>query len=751
MHHPLPLNAQVVYLSLLLMLTAGAYPPVNGAIRWESIGPGGGGWIECLAVDPRDPGTVYAGSDVGGIFKSTDGGASWHASNIGLKNDFIRDIVIDPDNPDVIYAATPGGVHKSVDRGETWTVLRNGFPPVAAHAFSSPVNTIAIDPRNSSVLYAGVGRRDKEGAGTIYKSTDGGGHWWIVNADGTIHPRAVIYSICVHPVDTGVLYAGTDRGVYRSSDGGVTWSPKNNGLAHQNVRAVAVGARQPHTLYLALGALHREGTISGGAVYRSDNEGEDWELIREERLYSEGDISGDAPIGALSPDYFSIEVSPVDSRVCFAGDVSWKTGGLYVSRDAGTTWSGLTAPGHIRGYGWITQWGVGVTSAAIAPSDPRVMYIGTSGHIFRSGDEGRTWRQVYSAPAGGGDEGRSASRGLETTCIHSITLDPRIPGTLYVGYFDLGLLISRDGGRSFTRSVTGMSYPNNTFTVAPDPDDSLILYAGTGEWSRNEGALCKSTDGGASWRVIGTPKTGLPLGRPRFICVDPQSPRETRIVYTAIDEKGIFKSIDGGASWRAVNRGLSSQDIRALIVHPSRSDTLFTACGGTVEEGGGLYVTHNGAALWKRVATDEVFPNIQTLLIDPHNPEILYAGHRTYYDPARQEYISGGVFRGTDEARNWVKLLDDTFVSSIAVHPADPNSIYAGCPDHNYHDFSRGTGLYKSTDGGTHWALVNEGLSGLRVSCVSIQPEEPSVVYCGTEGNGLFRSSTQNSIHEEER
>lgn len=180
----------------LFFITAALCPPLFSldspapGAGWQNIGPGGGGWIKALAVDPHNPMIVYAGCDVGGVFKSVDGGETWQTANQGLENDFINGIAIDPNDSQVVYAATPGGVHKSSDGGKSWTIKRKGFPPVSRDDFSAPVNTLAIAPDNSNILYAGIGPRKPYDTGRFYKSIDAGESWFLVNATKDIPGQA---------------------------------------------------------------------------------------------------------------------------------------------------------------------------------------------------------------------------------------------------------------------------------------------------------------------------------------------------------------------------------------------------------------------------------------------------------------------------------------------------------------------------------------------------------------------------------
>ncbi len=722
---------------LCLLLCISSSNSLYAQIEWENIGPGGGGWIECLAVDPRDENIVYSGSDVGGVYKSIDGGATWKISNDGLMNDFVRDIKIDPKNPDVIYLATPGGVHKSTNGGKNWIILRNGFPEISEGAFSAPVNTLAIDPVNTNIIYAGIGLRGLQGRGQIYKSTDAGSSWVLLNLKNQIHPQAVIYSICIHPANRSLLFIGTDYGIYVSKDAGRTWHESNEGLPNKNVRAITIGKAPQYILYLTVWTSSKKALVHNGGVYRSIDAGKTWQRVYKGLNHFMGvNPEPDNSItSSTTSNYYPIAADPKSSNVCYVADVSWVSGGLYKTIDSGFNWKRCTERMHFRDYGWITQWTTVVNSIAISDSNPNIIYIGTSGHIFKTEDAGNSWNQVYSNSS---SKGLSSSRGLEPTCIYSTTIKPGEKDVLYVSYYDLGLLISEDGGINFKRVTNGMEYKDNTFVVVADPDKANILYAGTGEWSDNQGQLCKSQNAGTNWKVIGSSKNGLNEGRVRFIVVDPISPIESRTIYVGVDDKGVFKSSDSGRKWIPVNAGLPSKDMRALLMCPSNPGMLYCAIGERANEKGGLYKSIDAVA-WQKVNQTIEFPDIQSIVIDRNNPEILYLAHREYYSSESGSYSEGGLFKSIDAGKNWERLLDERFVSAVAIDPNDSNVIYAGLSDHNYHDYSRGAGLLMSVDAGKSWTPVNNGMEGLRVSHLNISPNKPNNIYCATEGNGLFK------------
>jgi photosystem II stability/assembly factor-like uncharacterized protein len=225
-----------------------------GTNQWTTHGPGGG-TITILAVDPSAPSTLYAGTEGGGAFKSTDGGGSWFAINSGLINAHVKAIAIDPVTTSTLYAGTfppAGGVFKSTDSGGNWSAVNTGLTDPDVYA-------LAIDPVTTTTLYAGT-----EGGG-IYKSTDGGSNWSAINNGLT---DLMVHSLAIDPTTPTSLYAGTyGGGVFKSTNGGGNWSAINTGLTSFLVIALAIDPVAPGKLYV--------GTEDGG-VFKSNDGGANW-------------------------------------------------------------------------------------------------------------------------------------------------------------------------------------------------------------------------------------------------------------------------------------------------------------------------------------------------------------------------------------------------------------------------------------------------------------------------------------------
>ncbi|MGH9769874.1 MAG: SBBP repeat-containing protein, partial [Blastocatellia bacterium] len=225
---------------------------------------GGGSWnrigaaltierVNAFALDPTNSAIIYVAASNGGVFKSTDGGANWNAINNGfaaggnpptLFN--ATSIAIDSSNPSRIFALVNGGLYRSVNGGATWALNLMGTAPRA----------LAMDPRNPSTIYAGTGGASERG---LFKTTDGGETWKAIGTGLTVDNKPdfnlSVTALAIDPINPSILYAGVEEigdrfyKVYKSMDGGESWSPSRKGLADANVQLLAVDPQAPSRLH----------------------------------------------------------------------------------------------------------------------------------------------------------------------------------------------------------------------------------------------------------------------------------------------------------------------------------------------------------------------------------------------------------------------------------------------------------------------------------------------------------------------
>ncbi|MCX7597502.1 MAG: glycoside hydrolase, partial [Armatimonadetes bacterium] len=371
--------------------------PVGGAVTWRNVGPGGGGWIEAIACDPKDPNVLYVGCDVGGFYFSADGGLHYEIRNAGLRNPFVEAIAVCPADSQLILLGTEGGIFRSTDQGRSWRWIRAGFPGVQRYSFSAPIGTLCFDPTNPRVAYAGIGRPRWDKPSTpplMYRSEDAGETW--VDCDrGAFPPDAIVSCVQVKPDDGRVVLAATSRGVFRSDDGGQSWRPSNEGLANLWAQELAFAPSAPNVVYLTVRTTARAGEEYNGGVYRSDDAGRTWQR-RADGLPTNLGRADESPY--MTASVFQIVVDPRDANVAYVGERSWVAAGVFKTTDGGRRWERVSyhwGENKNMDQGWINFWGPSVECMAISPAEPDRVYFGTSGHVYVTLDGGKTWVQRY--------------------------------------------------------------------------------------------------------------------------------------------------------------------------------------------------------------------------------------------------------------------------------------------------------------------------------------------------------------------
>jgi len=725
----------------------------TGAPTWNNLGPGGGGWIESICASPHDLNELFAGCDIGGFYRSTDGGKSYRIYNTGLRGYCPERIVPHPRDPNVIYLGCQSGVHKSTDRGRTWQWLRAGFEPKQRYRWSAPIGALAIDPHAPDTLYAGIGLprgviyvgpgvpMATFGKGAVYKTLDGGRHWVLINTPGSLPQDAWITDLLIHPHDSRHLYLASQHGVYQSHDAGITWQRTISGLAHAHVRRIALCLRQPNVLYLTLRSQPGRQPWQGG-VYKSVDGGKQWFPCVKGLKQHVGKPGQPDP---MTSNYDWLVVHPAHPDIAYVGGNAWWSATIFKTTDGGKTWTDIVRRrGDVNiDVGWLTMFGATVQCLTMSPVDPDVLYYGTDGTIFKTTDAGGHWQQAYTRVL---PDGRFHTTGLEVTGLRNIVVHPNNPQRLYFCYQDIGLLISDDGGRSLRRCVKGIEprpLNNTCFNVVFDPDEPDHCWASFGAWASNQGVVAESTDGGFTWRMRGMPETGLPNARHRILLLDPTSPRHARRLMATVDTHGVFASEDGGRTWQARNSGLPHGNIRGLVRHPTQSTTYWCALGDDGKQPGAVFRTDDVGKTWRRVSRDLMVANVRALAVAPSDVQRLYLAGADRMLAGR--FVRGGLFRSDDGGLTWRTILEDDFVEALAVNPLNADVVYAGLWDAPYHDECTGDGIVMTRDGGKTWTSINgTGLTCKRVARIVVDPHDPNRLYLGTTGNGVFVGRVSN-------
>ena len=695
---------------------------------WEMVGPGGGGWIQSILASRHNPNRLYVGCDVGGVYRSDDGGRTYRVSTAGLQCYFIECMVEHPNNPDILYVGGKSGVYKSVDGGRTFQWLRTGFPPVQEHGYSAMVSKLAIDPQHPEILYAAIGqpRERRGGQGALYKSCDSGATWQQVIKDKQLGDLA-IYDLAMHAQQPQRLLIATAKGVYASLDGGAHWALSSQGLpSHLRTRRLAQSPSQPEIVYVSLEGKSGETPWQAG-VYRSDDGGATWQP-RNAGLKQWNGKEGQSIMFATWVD--TLAIHPQNPDIVYAGSPPWIDSTIYKTTDGGQHWTRSYRggkEGNVTSPGWISFWGVSAECLTLSPLEPERLYFGTSGMVYATTNGAATWEQRYTQERA---DGKLAGTGLEVTCLHSVTPHPNIQDRLYFGYYDIGLLISEDGGKSFERCMQGVpkGRDNSCFCVAFDPDDNQRVYAGFGEWGSNHGLVMTSADGGRNWVSLEKPGNGMVNARPRDLFVS----RDT-LAYLAVGT-GICVSTNRGETWQVRNGTLPGERLCAFAVDAA-AQRYAVALKPAQGEAGAIYTSLDRGLTWQPLNPDQVpLSEVRQLrLCDGW----LYCTLRGCM--IGSNYVAGGAYRCELARGTWTRIYTNRFCEALTVDAHNHARLYISLHDHPYHDQCRGGGVMVSNDRGTTWQRATDAtLHNSAVTWIAQDPFRPARLWLGTGGNSAF-------------
>ncbi|HEX6902154.1 MAG TPA: hypothetical protein VF789_20730 [Thermoanaerobaculia bacterium] len=487
----------------------------------------------------RPSGLVYIASSQG-VWKSWNGGRTWQSANgnLSVYSRKVYGLVVSPTDSRTLYASIEGSyrgvvLYRSTDGGGSWKAT--AYPPTSKYIASQTL-VLEVSPRSPLLVFAmffNVIGRDQE---SLYRSTDGGGHWTAVGLTGTS-----FWSLTVAPSALRYVYAACggskSSGVMASEDGGLTWGWRG-GIAALDAVAFAPDPGGQGVLWLS----------TGEKLFRSATGGIRWQ--RQQPL-----LNGQVMDVAVPP------LAPLSAYVLFYSYGSG-TAEVWWTPDRGLSWTRTGSAGGLNPKNRL--WA--------DPADPEVLWADSRGSLYRSPDAGATWEYQDVT---------------DEVALGDLKFAPSRPSTVYLAGVRAasdgsvrraGVLRSDDGGVHWTRADAGLDAPPVT-ALAVDPVDPRRVYAATRDSLNPLGdGLWVTGDGGATWARAGEELRGLAI---EAVAASPVA----GVVWASTEDGRLFRSGDGGATWEERTESFPASRIHGLAFDPFDPLRLYAVTSG------GLYVT----------------------------------------------------------------------------------------------------------------------------------------------------------------
>jgi photosystem II stability/assembly factor-like uncharacterized protein len=690
--------------------------------HWRELGPAvTSGRITAFAVHPANPDLIYTATASGGAWKTENGGTSWRPVFSEEGSVSLGAITLDPSDPDVVWVGTGeqnsvrsssfgDGVYRSLDGGESWEHM--------GLAESRHVGRILIHPTNPDVVFVAAlgslwGPNPERG---LYKTTDGGSHWTKVL--GPSEYTGVV-EVVMDPRNPDILFAATfqrerrqwsmlgggpESGLFRSTDGGGSWSKVEGGFASGNLGRIGITycPGSPEILYA--GAVGPD-----GGIFRSTDGGVHWE--RRNRSIQSHWYYGELVCDPENPDRLYVPMTP-----------------LYVSDDGGSTFRDLVGSSvHVDHH---TLW--------VNPHDPSHLMVGNDGGIYISRDRGESWLWQSNLPV---------------MQLYTVSVDMQEPFYhVYGGTQDNGSW----GGPVGTRFARGTSFEDWTYTAGGDgfysqvdPTDADIIY------SESQYGVLYRLDRRTGERRRIQPwqpqDEDVPPYRWNWSAPFASSPHHSGTLYFAANV--LFRSRDRGDSWEVVSPDLTRRISRDSLplqgrIQPAEAVDLHasTALYGNVStlalssvrpglvavgtDDGLVQVTTNDGATWAKTDRFSGVPEMMKVgMVAWSSTEegTLFA----VFDGHKDNIFRPYVVRSDDFGATWRNVTGNLPefgpTRSVALHPGNGSLIFVGT------EF----GVFASIHGGEEWIRLGRGLPTVAVHGMVVHPRDNDLVL-GTHGRGFW-------------
>jgi len=690
-----------------------AKSPFEG-MKYRLVGPFRGGRVLAVAGVPGQSDTYYFGAVAGGMWKTTDGGLNWRPlwDKFPEASASIGAIAIALSDPNVIYVGTGeacirgnivmgNGVYKSTDAGKTWKFsgLRDTYA----------IGRMIVHPKDPNIVYVAAlghpfGPNTTRG---IFRSRDGGKTWQrILYVDDKTGGIDIQFDLS----NPNILFAGMwqavrkpwtmesggpGSGLYRSADGGDTWTKlTGNGLPDGTIGRIGVATTSnPNRVYALIEA-------EKGGLFRSDDGGEKWQLITDDRRYRQ-----------RAWYYTHVFADPKNPDVVYILNT-----GTYRSIDGGKTFTPLRTPhGDNHGF-WID------------PENPKRMMNGNDGGATISTDGGASWSTLMNQP---------------TAQFYHVTTDSRFPYWLYGAQQDNSTVAiasaSANGGidRPDYYDVGG----GESGYIAPDPENPEIVYAGS------YGGDITRYDHRTQQTQMVNPWPRNPIGwgmadlKHRFQWTEPIvfSPHDPRTLYYAGEV--LFKTTDEGKSWSIISPDLTRNDkskqqssggpitkdntgvevygtIFSAVESPAQRDLIWAG-----SDDGLIHLTRNGGGNWENV-TPKAMPEWGTVSMIEASPSDAGTAY-VAVERHKTDDFAPYVFKTTDFGKSWTAIVNgipkDDYVHAVRVDPKRKGLLYAGTE----------RGVYVSFDDGGNWQPLQLNLPMSPVNDLVVRNDDLAVATHG--------------------
>jgi photosystem II stability/assembly factor-like uncharacterized protein len=675
------------------------------AMRWRQVGPFRGGRVLAVTGVPGEPNVFYFGGASGGVWKTTDTGVTWQPIFDKQPTASIGAIAVAGSDHNIIYAGSGeacirgnisygNGVYKSVDGGKSW---KNIGLKDTRH-----IGAVIIDPKNPNIVFVAAlghayGPSEERG---IFRTGDGGATWQkVLYKDSRTGGIDVVFD----PRNSNTLFAslwevyrtpwslnsgGPGSGLYKSSDGGSTWTLlEGHGLPTGIMGriGVSVSGADSNRVYALVESKE-------GGLFRSDDGGESWKRVNE-----------DGRLRQRAWYFTHIFADPKSADTVYALNT-----GMFRSTDGGKTFNLLPAP-HGDHHGlWLD------------PDNPQHMINGNDGGATISIDGGATWSTQYNQP---------------TAQFYHVITDDRWPYYIYGAQQDNSTIAIKsyddDGviGRQDWYDVGG----GESGYIAPYPPEPNIVYAGAESLITRFDKRTQQTVEISVW-PLDVSGNGAESLKHRFNWTSPLliSPHDPNTLYSAAEM--IFKSTDGGQSWTAISGDLTRNDksrqkpsggpITLDITSVEYYDTVFTVAESPVKkdmiwagtDDGRVHLTQDGGQHWANVTPPEMpeWSMVSIVEASHHDAGTAYiAVDRHKFDDFRPF-----IYRSRDYGKTWILaangIPEGSYVRSVREDPRHKGLLFAGTE----------TGVFFSIDDGSHWQPLKLNLPTVPVHDLTVHGDD---------------------------